>query len=364
MAEWAGIVNTTAPKYLKGAEDLTIRNRLLLSKLKKDGRITFNNDGYNQIWTVECFQPPVEVAGDDGNIAFGRNDLYRQLTTDWRGYRATDKMTEKEMQMNRGTAAIVNRYGQILPNLTKSVTDRLSSEVYKDGSSDPNRLHGLETFMSQSSCVAADRIAKPSATYAGQSVAVGAQGGTWTSALAVSPNASIAKDWPNGSGDSEFDYLAPKLVNWSSTSWGTGSTSWADNCMRVLSQMHTWLTMTAGKEGAPKLDVMSANLFYDYKNTLYSKQRIQLNHPEALELGFSDVLNQDGVMVTADFDCPVNVGYSLNTDQMELGSLFSKLLQNHGPEWSIKDAAWLFLISFFGNCKYKPKYFGKFAAYA
>lgn len=364
MAEWAGVISSTAPKYLKGAEDLTVRNRLLFTKMQKDGRITFNANGHKQIWTVECFQPSVETAGDDGNITFGRNDLLKQLENDWRGYRATDKMTTKEMQMNRGDVAIVERYGRIMPTLTKSVTQRLGSEMYGDGGSDPNRLHGLETFMAQDSCVAADKIAKPSDTYGGLSVAVAALGGSWTSALTVKPNASIAKDWPDGSGDSEFDYLAPKLANWSSTSWGTGSATWTDNCMRVLSQLHTWLTMTAGKEGTPKMDVMASNLFYEYKMAQLAKQRINIPHKEAEDLGFGDVMNQDGVMLAADFDCPVNTGYSLNTDQMTLESLFSKLLNNEGPTYSIKDDAWLFMISFFGNVKYRPKFFGKFKNYA
>ena len=33
--EWIGVIHTTAPKYLSGAADKTIRNRLILSRHKQ-----------------------------------------------------------------------------------------------------------------------------------------------------------------------------------------------------------------------------------------------------------------------------------------------------------------------------------------
>ncbi len=69
-------------------------------------------------------------------------------------------------------------------------------------------------------------------------------------------------------------------------------------------------------------------------------------------------------MIDTDFDVPSGVGYGLNVDQMELGSLDSVLFSSRGPEYDIKTDSWLFLVGFFGNVRYNPKHFAKLAAIA
>ena len=83
--EWAGVVNSTAPKYLRGIEDLTARKRLLLAMLKSKGRIQYNCNSYQCTWTVEFSQPAVEPYADGGLLSFQRHDPARQLTESWRG---------------------------------------------------------------------------------------------------------------------------------------------------------------------------------------------------------------------------------------------------------------------------------------
>ena len=105
--EWIGVIHTTAPKYLSGAADNTIRKRLILSLLKQKGRIKFNENSYQCNWDVEFKEQPVEAYGDGGTLNFSRHDLYRQLNVDWRGYKATDLMTEKERLMNDGALTLL-----------------------------------------------------------------------------------------------------------------------------------------------------------------------------------------------------------------------------------------------------------------
>jgi hypothetical protein len=128
---------------------------------------------------------------------------------------------------------------------------------------------------------AADRIAEPSVTYAGLSTALANQGGTWTANLTTSPNATLANDWPDGTGDSEYDYFAPKLINWSSTGWGTGATDLRDNCWRVIGQAITWLTIQGGDDGMPEICVLASNLFQSYKNHEEAIRRINIPHKTA-----------------------------------------------------------------------------------
>lgn len=370
--EWIGVIHTTAPKYLSGAADNTIRKRLILSLLKNKGRIRFGENSYECNWDVEFKEQPVEAYGDGGTLNFSRHDLYRQMNVDWRGYKATDLMTEKERLMNDGALAIVRRYDKIMPKLMRSLNNKFCAELFIDGygAGNENRLHGLESFMGHSAVAAGDRVAEPSDTYAGLSTAVGNQGGTWSTGLAaaVRPNATVATDWPDGNGDPEYDFLSPKLINYSANDgddpWGGNSTKWEDNCERVLRQTTIWLSHGAGEEGRPDLYLLAGDLFYGYANKQSSKQRIVIPHKGAQDLGFQDVLNQEGVMIQSDFDVPAGTGYGLNVDQMELASLDSVLFASRGPEYDIKTDSWLFMVGFFGNARYNPKYFAKLNAYA
>ena len=368
MSEWVGVIVTTAEKYLEGAADQTIRNRLILTLLKEYGRIEFNQNSHTLKWDVEYAQQPVEAYGDLGVLDFSRHDLYKQLEIDWRGYIATDMMSEKERLMNSGDVAIINRYGRIIPTLTKSMSNKFSGELFIDGyaTGNENRLHGLESFMGAGTVAAGDRIAQPNDTYGGLSTALGAITGSWATDLGSGnfPNATVATDWPYGQGDSEYDYNSPKLVNYSSTAWGTGSTSWEDNCERVLRQTVLWLTHGGGKDSRPTCFLLATDLFYGFLNKLEAKQRIIIPHKEADDLGFPDVLNEQGVMVKSDYDVPTGTGYALNVYQMQLSSLYGKLFAPKGPEEDFRTHSFLFKIGFFGNARYNPKHFAKLAAYA
>lgn len=365
--EWVGIINTTAPRFLKGAIDSTIRERLILSLLRKRGRITTGHSGRDLTWDVEFKQPIVNAYGDGGVIDFSRHDLYRQLTLDVRGYVVTDMMTAKEKAMNAGDYAIIKRYDRIMPNLMKAIKDKFGSEVYLDGyaAGNENRLCGFNSFTGTGTTASTDRIAKPDDTYGGKDTDVGAQGGTWSATLSTKPNANIATDWPDGSGSAEYDYLSPKLINWSaSTAWGTGSATWIDNCERVIRQAKIWSVVTSGMGGAIELLILSPDLFYGYANKQSTFKQIMVPHKEAEDLGFGDALNQEGLAIHYEFGITPSEGYGFNFSQMELMSWNSELFTSVGPEYAIQQDAWLFKVGFFGNMKFNPKAFVKLNDYA
>ena len=131
--EWVGVIHSTAPKYIKGAEDLTMRERIVFSYLKSKGRIKFNESSHTCVWDVEYSQPPIEPYADGGVLNYQRHDPMRQMILDWRGYVGTDQMTRKERLMNSGDTAIYKRYDRIIPNLMKSITDKFGSEWLIDG---------------------------------------------------------------------------------------------------------------------------------------------------------------------------------------------------------------------------------------
>jgi len=368
MAEALAVVNVTAARYFAGAADATIRKRLFLALLAKYGRIKFNEEGDSCSWDIEYAQPPVQAHGASGEYEFTEHDLYRQLEIDWRGYVSTDKMDFKNTLMNKGAVAIVNRYSRIMPGLRKTLDNHFHSELYIDGNvaGNENRLHGMLSFLGAGTCVAADLVAAPSDTYAGKSTVPQAEGGTWSNGLGVGnfPNASLAVDWPSGSGASEYDYICPVLCNITSENWGTGSSDWEDNCGRILRRVTTWLTKNAGQEGRPTLYMLGDNLFNSYQDYQEAKFRNVIPHPEGRDLGFPDTLNQDGVMVKYEFDTPAGEGFGINIQQMELSSLDDALFGTRGPYYDIKTDAYLFKAGFFGNARYNPKYFAHLKAYA
>jgi hypothetical protein len=367
MAEWTGVVNATAIDYFKGADDHTIRRRLLLSMLRRRGRIKYNASGYKQVWDVEFSEPEVRAYGDAGSQVFNSHDAYRQLENDWRGYTVTDKLTKKQQLMNKGPSAIIDLYETKLPKMKKSLSNRFGNELYIDGNAagNENRIHGLASFLGDDGATAVtDLIANPSDTYGGLSTALANQGGAWTTtANTTAPNATIGNDWPNGSGDSEYDFLAPKLMNYSSTRWNNGGTSWAENCEKVMRQACIWSNVL-GHDSANFCHLLSSQMFADFKNFMSARNRISVPHKEAEDLGFHDTLNFDGSVVKYEYGVPHQTGFLLCLEEMQVESLQEQLFVPDGPDWNMLAKAFLFEVGFFGNCRYNPKAFGKYAAYA
>jgi hypothetical protein len=367
--EWIGIVQTTMPKYMRGASDLTLRRRLFLSLLKRKGRVSYNHAGDSCKWQVEFAQPEVNSVGDGGVVDFSNPDCYRQLEHDWRGYVSTASMSKKQGAMNKGTNALVNLFQTTQNRITKSMTNNFCGEMYRSGSTSGREqcIHGAETFMTAGTCAVGDKIAMPNGSYGGRDTDLGIEGGVWSATGSSFPNATLANDWPNGNGDSKYDYLSPKLVNWGSTSWGQPSPSntWLLNCWHVISQTITWLTTTGGEGGKPDICVLGTDLFQGYKNAQRPYQRITVPHKGAMDLGFEDTLNEDGVAIQPDFDCPAQTGYMFNTGTIEVKSLFPELFWYEGPDKDPRSMwSWLWGTGFYGNVTWEPKHAAKLYPYA
>jgi hypothetical protein len=361
--EWSEVVNTTTAEYLKGAADTTIRDRVVFAMLNRRKRIQYGQSGTELRWQVKFAMPDVETY-TGGAIDFQPTDKHRQLLIDWKGYVVPDVMHEKERLMNRGNQALIDRYARIFPDMEQSLTDRFGLEFYVDGTSYADRFAGIETFLTAGTCVVADKIAAPAGTYGGISTVLGAVAGSWSANLTTSPNASTATDWPGGQGDPEYCFMSPKLVNWSSNSWGTGSVAWVDNCERVLRQTTMWTQNGQGKSGRTDMYLMTPAMYVDYLNKQSAKQSIIVPAKELIELGFEGV-QQEGVQLTTDWGCPDDTAYGVNFDKMWLHMMYDNLFVNKGPEFDIRTQSWLFLLATYGNFRFEsPMWFSKIHNYA
>ena len=362
---WEGKVATLADRYTKGAEDLTVRSRLLLKWMEQQGRIVTNCDAEYTYYSVLKGEPPIEGHAEAGVINFDRRNLWDRAKLGWRGYVGTDLMYEQEKMQAKGDVVIVKRYARIFPNLTNGMRNKMHKHLYCDGDASGNEMfiQGVDTFCGTGgTTTSADKIQTASDTYFGISTALG-QDGTWSEGLTTSPNATLDKDWPHGEGDPDYDYWTPKLINTTSTAWG--ASTWEENCEAVLRETVGWMSLLNDTSGQELVCMMAGHMLTELKAKFAARGRDMLPHPVGRDLGFPQVMNFEGLAIHSEFGIPVNTGFVWNMEKVDLCSLAPSLLFRRGPQYDIHELAWLFLIGFYGNLRIKsPKYFAKLYPYA
>lgn len=369
MAEANVVIQTTAKKYLKGAIDGTMRNRLALMEMQKRGKILFNQDGYDLTYDIEFDQPPITPTSDGATMSFSRHDLFRQATHDYRGYKGTDLVTDKEKEMNKGNAALVRMWDGKIKRLVKAMKDAFNAEFFIDGyaSGNEERVCGLDSmFGTDGNTVAADLVGNPSDTYHNRSTALASEGGSWSTDLGSGnyPNATVATDWPEGQGSAKYDYYSPIHLNRTSSSWLSGTTDWEDVAPRVIRKMKDWCTHRGGAEGVPNLLMLATGLMTGFKNSNDPALRIMVPHKASQDLGFEDVLNFDGLAIKSEYDVVSGSGYLINYDQMELRCLTGDLFVTNGPDFDPRTHDDLFAVKNWSNYRHYPKMFGKLSSLA
>ena len=373
------VVQTTAKKYMEGATDETIRQRIWLAFLEKEGRIEKDGTGYDQTWTVRYANPPTTGYVEGQPHGFSQFNPFKQLNIDVRGNKGVDTLDLKQIVTNRGPQQIVDLWSDKIPALVDSMAIQLAKQLYADGSASGHEtdFHGLGTFLKGGgTCTAADMIQVPSGTYAGLTMDLANYGGTWSTGLATAdrPNATLANDWPDGNGTPEYDFMAPKMVNYTSTKW-TGTATWLANSDLVLRATSSWIRSTGGEGAAPNIFLMPTKMLRDFKTNMWSKYRIiQGSNQQALELGFPTAIDFEGSVLQEDFDCPAGQAYGINPNMMDMfimgappsdfsaerGGLFWSI----GPRLVPGTTFYEFVVVIFGNMKFRPKHFATLKAIA
>jgi len=358
MAEWSRVVNTTIRKYIRTEEVNTLRNRKLTALLKERGRITYNHSGESLDWKVRYKQAPLMGFADADTLTFPRRTRRKTANLDWRGYALAESMTQKEKLMNRSTEAIIKLYSSITEDMMEEAGELFGDELYIDGNATGNtkRMHGIESFMAETTPAGSANVAAPNDTYAGLSTVLANYGGTWTGT------------WPSGTGDSEYDFWSPVLVNYLSSGLvGTGDT-WATQGIEALRFGLIKCQRNKTKKGGVDVVILESTLYEELLNQLDAKERFVSrpgrNEGSLAKLGFTDTVSFDGVDVCWEYGVPATIGYGFNLDKMELCSLQSQLFVPEGPEYDMASASWRFALHCYGNIKYNPRYFMKLDDYA
>jgi hypothetical protein len=371
-APWVGILQQAIPEWTGNVLDATVYKRLWMAQLQNRGKVkTGINGSYERDRSIDWREAPVTAFGYGQGIDYAPQDYLKKTQMGWKGLVASDTMHIVEyMEIANDPNTVVNRYRRIIPKLMSGIKNKIGLQIYADANATGHDMDfdGLETACTIQSgeTAAGDIIAAPDATalYQGLSTAVG-QSGSWSSDLTTSPNHYIATDWPEGNGDSEYAYRSPKLVNWSSTAWGTSKATWEANCQRALSRTAMWIRNTAGGEGngSSMMAMLSTDLMAGFKNSLRASNLILTPHKEAESLGFGDVLNFEGVGIYAEYGCPANTGYVVDLDDMEMLFVSKDMVETKGP-FEESDGSYKWYAISLGNFSFDPRRMAKLHNYA
>jgi hypothetical protein len=364
LPEWSRIVNSTMHEYTREEEVNILRNRKILAKLKAAGRISFGHSGDMMDWKVRYKRAPMQGYADGDVLVFQRRDKRKTAQLEWRGYSATDAVSKKERLMNKSTEAIINIFSNTGKELMEDIEESFGDEVYIDGNGSGNskRMHGIESIFSGAtagSSATAPVGVNANTNYAGLSTVLQAYGGTWTGT------------WPDGYGDSNYDFWTPLIVDYTSAittangGWAASTKTWPNTCKEAL--RYGILAGQRNKSKKTAMDLISLTnvLYRQFLNLLDSSERLVVNRGDAqslVSLGFTDVVNLDGAEITWEYGVPSAVGYGWATQQVELCSLQDTLFAPDGPEWDIGTRQWKFAIDCLGNMKFNPRPFTKWQA--
>lgn len=367
MAEWQRILNTTIHQYIKDVEDNIMRNRKILAMLQDRGRVTFNNSGDLMDWKVKYKKSPLRTITDGDTLTFSKVNRYKTAQLDWRGYAVTDALGKFEKLKNQGTAeGIIKLASDIVNSMVFEIEDSFGDEIYADGNAagGTGRIHGLESWFGTSGPSPHGFVGLPSDTYAGLLTNLGNYGGSW------SKDASSNTAWPDGTGDVEYSFWSPLVVDYTDTAWtlpsGVSGYTWANTCTQAIRYAITKSHKNKSKRGMLDMIILESEMYRLVLEQQAVKERLTVVRGDKkgglYALGFEDSVNVDGVDITSEYGIPDGVGYGLNVDELELRSLQSQLFVPEVPDFDLASYTERFSIDFFGNMRCNPRYQAKFVA--
>lgn len=374
--EWSRIANTTIRDYIREEENDIMRNRVVLAMLKKRGLVVRNVGGDGFSWEARYRRAPMQTNDGEQPIDFARQNRWDNAHLDYAGYLVADQVTKRERLKNKTNAAIIKFFGRMSKLLMEDIEDQFAEELYidVDATGNSERFTGLESMFGATESInlsngenrtadAADPVAYPNDIYAGLSTVLGTKGGSWSSG-------DINSTWPFGKGSAEqaaYDYWSPVIVNYKSSAFDGSSTDWQSNAVKATRfGLDAVNTRNKSRFGKCDLVLLDRGLYREYKDTLDSKERINITTSGELRaLGFegNDMIQQDGATIMSEYGMPSGVGYGLTVNAMQLRSMQSRLFVPTGPDFSMDHQAWRFMVDVHGQWRFhSPRHYFKLVA--
>lgn len=356
---WARSLHTTMPTLLREVENAASKNYQIMALMESAGRISTGHGGEGIQWPVRYKNHKAIGATGENSRSFSPTNLFKTAAQGWRGYEVTDSIKRREMEKNKGEAAVIKVLDGFAERLKESLLVELAHQFYVDGEDPENERfwHGFKTLSRTNgqtinvdgsgarSKNAADKVAAPSGTYANLSCVLGQYGGAQDSSA----------PWPEATQDAQYDFWSPLIVQRDSSAFGDGSNPGAD-LEKALRYGITHAQRNSTIDGQITNVFMDRSLYISLKETNSDKQTIEVtNSPESLlSMGFKNVYRFDGIEIGFENAVPVGYAFGINLACMELMALTDSLFTDEGgPQYDINTQSMNAVVSTLSNIKYK-----------
>jgi hypothetical protein len=358
---WARSLHTTMPKLLREVEDAAKKNYQVMALLESAGRISTNHGGEGIQWPVRYKMHRAVGATGENARSFTPSANFKHAAIDYRGYEVTDSIKRREMEKNKGDAAVIKVLDNFAERLKESLIHELGPQFFIDGNDPENERfwHGFKTLsrtagqtikadgsgtQDATGGVNADKAFAPSDSYANLSCVLGNYGGS---------QHDSSLPWPEGTQDSQYDFWTPLIVQRDSTAFsGSGGAQFE----KALRYGITHATRNSTIDGQITNVFMDRSLLIDLKDHNDGRQTIEVKQsPDSLiSLGFRNVFRFDGIELSAENSVPAGYAFGINLACMELLSLTPNLFEDEGgPQYDINTQSMNAVVSTLSNIKYK-----------
>lgn len=376
-------LHTNIVKIIKDLEVRAFRSFPVTDELMRRGRVKYNQGGLGLQWPVYYKLHP--IFGNDGTtpLSFPEHDQYLNASVPYRGFAATDKITERELRENMDSESrIVNVYKTMTSRIENSMKEGFRFMPYRDGSSTSDLLpQGLETMMaytqtldlddntdtqpSGNTASATDLVAFPNGAYGGLNTQLGYYGGSYRSTMAFT---APYMNWPLGQADPEYDFWTPLIGNYDSDTLPGSTHTWAGQATAAIRFAHDNLMRNSNTDPEPNLCVMERSMYTDLCTLQETKERtiISTADPGSKKYGFTNEMFVDGLRCKTDYAITSRVAYILNLADMELVSMYSGLFDtNSEPDYDLPSQSYRYASKALMNFKFKsPSKYAKLAMLA
>jgi hypothetical protein len=351
----ARALTTTLVDFLRKEETVCFRRTPIGAEMSKRGRVTHNVSGLGFQWEVRNKLHP--IFGNDGTtpLTFPQQNQWRNASLPIRGFGVTDSMFTREFKTNRGAPALVKVFNSMGKRMRDSMQEAYKLMWTRDGSSASDKLPmGIETFLGDSAFTvdtsittgpapraenAGDLVMWPTGSYAGLSMALGNDGGSYLSTITSGSGTTF--NWPMGKCDPQFDYWAPIVANAKTTNAnivGTADT-WKGANVELIRFVKTYLSRNDNDGPDANLCTMSSEWFRQLCDSLDSKERsivtVGEGGPGTRSYGHGDHVYVDTLKCCWDYGIDTNAAYIWNLERMEVKSMDDELFPIQGPEYDM-----------------------------
>jgi hypothetical protein len=298
------------------------RSSAFMGLMRQYGNILYNQNEDDFRWLVRHKRHTLDPMDDIDNptVTLRREPLHKRPELGQRGYTMGNAVGLREKLIAKNKAITPFDLVKRIPKLMQEDFNELFRlDFYNDGNSATGdagqRIHGVESFFSYSGLVGSTgTCGAPNDSYAGLNTALQDEGGEWTGT------------WPDGTGDPEYHYWSPMIVDYHSRNFtGITTYSWT-NCWQQAVNFGWHKIRRVQAKAVPDVVILDDQLLLDAKNSLISAQTFEVTQNTPLAKMGQSTVSYNGMEFKTEYGVPANVGYIFSLKNFYLLSMQPNLL--------------------------------------